>query len=83
MAKTIKYKFLSAEVNRGTEENPDIEKIFLDAEMICPTQTAYNANYPIAEKEAIPGTINVSGEFDREKDTASTDDVLNAMLGVM
>lgn len=66
MAKTIKYKFLSAEINHGTEEKPDIEKIILDASIVCPTQAAYDANYPIAEKEAIPGTIKVTGEFDPE-----------------
>lgn len=30
----------------------------------CPTQAVYDANYPIAEKEAIHGTIEVSGAFD-------------------
>lgn len=64
MAKFIKYKFLSCEVNHGTEEKPDIEQIILDAQILCPTQAAFDGNYPIAEKEAIPGTIEVSGEFD-------------------
>lgn len=32
----------------------------------CPTQAAYDVNYPIAEKEAVPGTIEVIGEFDPE-----------------
>lgn len=64
MAKVITYKFLSGEVDRGTEENPEIEQIILEKGIICPTQAAYDANYPIAEKEAIPGTIKVSGEFD-------------------
>lgn len=82
MAKVISYKFLSCEVNHGTEENPDIEQIILDKSIICPSQAAFDANYPIAEGEAIPGTIEVSGEFDPEEDTASTDDVLNALLGV-
>jgi hypothetical protein len=82
MAKVIKYKFLSAEINHGTDENPDTKQIFLDKSIICPTQAAYDANYPIAEREAVPGTITVEGEFDPEQDTATTDDVLNAMLGV-
>lgn len=82
MAKIIKYKFLSCEVNHGTKEDPDIEQIFLDKSITCPTQAVYDANYPIAEKEAIPGTVDVTGEFDPEQDTASTDDVLNALLGV-
>lgn len=66
MAKIIKYKFLSCEVNHGTEENPNIEQIILDKEIICPTQAIFDASYPIAEKEAIPGTIEVTGEFDPE-----------------
>lgn len=82
MAKTIKYKFMSCEVNHGTEEEPNIEKIILDAEILCPTQASYEANYSIAEREAVPGTIEVTGEFDPEQDTASTDEVLNALLGV-
>lgn len=76
MAKEIRYKFVSCEVNRGTEENPDIEQIILDAIITCPTQTAYDANYPIAEKEAVPGTIEVSGEFDLEPENPETGDVV-------
>lgn len=70
--KIIKYKFLSCEVNHGTEENPNIEQIILDKSIECPNQTAYDANYPIAEKEAIPGTIEVTGEFDPEPEAAPT-----------
>lgn len=72
MAKVIKYKFLAAEVNRGTKENPVIEQIFSNAEIECKTQAAYDTNYPIAEKEAIPGTIEFTGEFDAEPDAAPT-----------
>ena len=64
--KIIKYKFLSCEVNRGTEEEPNIEQVILDAFIECKTQAGYDAIYPIAEKEAIPGTIEISGEFDPE-----------------
>jgi hypothetical protein len=81
MAKVIKYKFLSAEISNGTEENHNIEHILLDAEIECKTQAQFDANYPIAEKEAV-GEIIVEGEFEPEVDTASTDDVLNALLGV-
>ena len=31
--KMIKYKFLSAEINHGTEEMPNIQQIFLDKSM--------------------------------------------------
>ena len=80
MAKLIKYS-ICHEVNHGTKENPDVEKVTADAEIFCPTQAVYDTNYPIAEKEAIPGSITVEGEFDPEPET--TDDILNAMLGVM
>lgn len=82
MAKIISYQFLCCEVNRGTEEAPDIAQIILPAEIICKTRAQFDANYPIAEKEAIPGSIEITGEFDPEQDNASTDDVLNALLGV-
>lgn len=68
MAKVIKYKFLSAEINHGTEENPSVEKILSDAEIACETQEEYDANYPIAEKEAV-GEIVVVGEFEQEQPT--------------
>ena len=90
MAKIIKYKFLSCEVNHGTEENPDIEQVVLSVEIECNTQAEYDANYPIAESEAIPGTIEVSGEFEPEPEPVPTQEeriaeleaMLNALLGV-
>ena len=69
MAKLIKYKFLSAEVNHGTEAEPNIEQIVLDAEIVCNTKAIYESNLPVAEREAVPGTIEVSGEFDTEHET--------------
>lgn len=75
MAKVIKYKFLSAEINHGTEEEPNIEQVILDVEIPCSTQAQYDANLPIAEKEAIPGTLDpdLEGEFDTpELDTTPT-----------
>lgn len=72
MAKLIKYKFLSAEVNHGTEENPVMEQIFQGKMIECRTQTEYDNNYPIAEKEAV-GEIEVTGEFDPEPETPPSD----------
>lgn len=60
--KIIKYKFLAGEVNHGTEENPSIEKFFSNAQIECKTQDDFEANYLIAEKEAVPGTIEVKEE---------------------
>lgn len=82
MAKIITYQYLMAEINNGTEENPDIVKILQNAEIVCPTQAIFDDNYPIAEKEAV-GEINVEGEFDPEPVVEPTaDEILNAMLGV-
>lgn len=50
MAKIIKYKFLSAEINHGTEENPAIEQIFLDKAMDW-----NEANEEVAKREAHNG----------------------------
>ena len=60
MAKIIKYKFLSG-------ENP------IDAFIECKTKAQFDANYPIVESEAIPGTIKVSGEFDPECEPTQLD----------
>ena len=71
--KVIKYKFLSYET--------ETEQVFMDVSIACKTQAEFDANYIIAEKEAV-GEIVVEGEFDPEQDNTTTDDVLNALLGV-
>lgn len=82
MAKTIKYKFLSSEVNHGTEEKPNIVQLFLNKSFECKTQAEFDTKYPFAEKEAV-GKIDVTGEFDPVPVAEPTaDDVLNALLGV-
>ena len=83
MAKRMSYQYLSCEINHGTEENPSIEQILQDAYIECKTQAIFDANYPIAEKEAV-GEIIVEGEFDSEPVAEPTaDGVLNVLLGVM
>ncbi len=70
MAKIISYKF-------------QIEQAVLNKNIMCSNKDVYEANYPIVEKEAIPGTIRVSGEFDSELEVSPTaDDILNTLLGV-
>lgn len=68
MAKVIRYQFLSSEINHGAEENPQIEQIILEKHMKCNTKEQYEANLLIAEKEAIPGTLDPDndGEFDEK-----------------
>ena len=61
MAKIIKYKFLSSEVNHGTEESPNVEQIILNASMpwseaneeIAKAE-AYNGEYTIEDVEKTP-----------------------------
>lgn len=66
MAKVIRYN-LCTNVNRGTEEEPQSGQTIFRAEIVCKTQAVFDANYPIAEKEAVPGSIEVTGEFDAER----------------
>lgn len=76
--KIIKYKFLSAEINHGTEEEPKIEQIFLEKSM------AYTeANEEIAKKEAWGGEYTIEDDGQPKPEAVeTTDDVLNALLGV-
>lgn len=78
--KIIKYKFQSCEVNHGTEENLVMEQIFLEKFIECKTLEDFDANYPIAEREAVPGTIEVSGEFDGADTVPSAQEDNDAML---
>lgn len=80
--KIIKYKLLTAETNHGTEERPDIEQVFLAKSIECKTEAQYNENIPIVLKEAYGGEYTVEGEFEEVVDEPTTDDVLNALLGV-
>lgn len=74
----IKYKFLSAEVNHGTEEQPDIEKIYLDKSI-----PYSEVNEEIAKAEAYNGEYTIEDDGQPEPEaTETTDDVLNALLGV-
>lgn len=61
MAKIIKYKFLSAEINHGTEQQPEIEQIFLDKILVCP-DAQLEANKEIARKEAYNGEYTVEDD---------------------
>ena len=63
--KVIEYD-LRTEIDHGTEEMPRMEEIRFPVVIVCQTRDIYEANYPIAEKEAVPGTILVSGAFDGE-----------------
>lgn len=55
---------------KEVEQKPCISTVTVE----CPTQAVLDANYPIAEKVAIPGSIEVIGEFDPEPETPSGDE---------
>lgn len=80
MAKVIRYQIVMAEIDRGTEENPDIEKSLFDKEILCPNEAAFQANLPIAQREAYNGeyTIEDDGVEETAEPTAQED--TDAML---
>ena len=75
--KVLKYRLMT-EVNRGTEEHPDIVQTFSDVSLGWS-----EANEGLAKREAYNGeyTIEDDGEPEPESEP-STDEVLNALLGV-
>lgn len=76
MAKWLKYN-ICTKVNHGTEETPDYE------EKLFSTLLEFNeSNEEIAKKEAYNGEYTIEDDGQPETE-ASTDDVLNAMLGVI
>lgn len=80
MAKVIKYKFLSCEINHGTEEQPDFEQVFLEKSIECKTQAQYDVNLPIVSKEAYNGEYTVVGEFEEESTEPSQLDIIEAQV---
>lgn len=78
MAKFIKYKILANEINFGTEENPEIKRIFTTI-----TRTCNEANEEIAKREAYNGEYAIEDDGQPEPVAEpTTDEILNAMLGV-
>ena len=74
--KIIKYKFLSCEVNNGTEDEPKIEQIFIDKSM------PWNeANEEIAKREAYNGEYTIEDDGQPEPaETPSQLDVIEAQV---
>lgn len=71
--KIIKYQFLSCEINHGTEEEPNIEQIFLNKEIQC-SDDVFDSNYAIAEREAY-GEITVEEVEDEETEPTTEERV--------
>ena len=74
--KVLKYRLMT-EVNYGTEEQPDIQQTFSDVSLGWS-----EANEEIAKAEAYNGEVTVEDIPDIETEP-TTDDVLNALLGVI
>ena len=79
MAKIIKYKFLSCEV-----EN---KQIILDKELNCPTEADLEANLTIAQEEAYNGEYTIeddgapeSADQTPEERIAELEDALELLL---
>lgn len=73
--KIIRYKFLSAKT--------ETEEILIDKVFRC-SDSGLSANEEIAKREAHKGEYTIEDDGQPEPETkVNTDDVLNAMLGVM
>ena len=79
--KLIKYRFLSSEINHGTEAAPDIEQVILNKQITCADEALEDTLFLVLE-EACNGeyTVEDVGESEHE---ATADDVLNVFLGVI
>ena len=73
--KIIKYKFLSAEINHDTEENPDIDQIVLDKWM------GWNeVNEEIVKAEAYNGEYTIEDDGVEVFDTPTQLDRIEAQI---
>lgn len=76
MAKVIKYNLVKS-VNHGTEDNPEWEAV------TYPVTMGWNeTNEETAKKEAYNGEYTIEDDGEPEIVTATTDDILNTLLGV-
>lgn len=71
--KIIKYGIFQSKREDGTD-------ITSPKEIFCYTQEHFDISYPIAEEEAIDGTIEISGEFDEVSTEPTAQDDTDAML---
>lgn len=62
------------------EVRQEVETVLTAAYIQCVTEASLEASLPIAQREAYNGEYTIEGEFDPKQE--STDDILNALLGV-
>ena len=87
--KIIKYKILSHQINKGTEENPEYEDVLVDKEIRC-AEAYLESNEEIAKKEAYNGEYTIEDDGQPEPEVQPTDaeriaeleNMMNALLGV-
>lgn len=78
MAKKIKYKFLSCEVNRGTEESPNNEQVFSNVAI------EWNeTNEEIAKREAYNGEYTIEDDGAEDSVVATTEERISALEEAM
>ena len=70
--KIIKYNFLSTEINHGTEDNPNIEPIILEAQVNCPTEEIFKANLERVKREAYNGEYTIEDDGQPEPEPKQT-----------
>ena len=79
--KIIKYMLFQGRINHGTEEEPKWEDNLLPVKVPC-TADNLSANEKIAKAEAYNGEYTIDDDGQPEPDYSTSDDVLNALLGV-
>ena len=85
--KRILYKFISAEINHGTEEEPNIEIVLLDKSLPCidgaielAQREAYNGEYTIEDDgEPEPPPTTEQRVSDLEEQLAQSDETAIAL----
>ena len=76
--KRIKYVFLSAEHNYGTEESPDIRQVFIPKDFIYSEE-----GFEAAQREAYNGEYEIYDDGQPEPVVEPTaEEMFNALLGV-
>ena len=69
--KIIKYKFLSCQINHGTEEKPEYEDVILDKEIRC-AEAYLESNEEIAKREAYNGEYTIEDDGQPEPEAKQT-----------
>lgn len=78
--KIIKYQ-ICTRVNHGSKEKPVWKDTLYPVKIEC-TADKLEGNIAIAIREAYNGEYTIQDDGKQEPDTSTTNDVLNALLGV-